>query len=78
MEWWQVAPFVCRATNSVFCLVLSQTPREREVFCSLLRVMFSVEQEMLIASEGLGSGSIGGSGSKLEDNAPIYMAASGC
>lgn len=78
MEWWQVAPLVCPATNSVFYLVLSQTPREREVFCSLLRVMFSVEQEMLITSEGLGSGSIGGSGSKLDDNVSIYMAVSGC
>ena len=48
------------------------------MFCSLLRVMFSVEQEMLIASEGLGSGSIGGSESKLEDNASIYMAVSEC
>ena len=78
MEWWQLAPLVCPATNSDFYLVLSQTPREREVFCSLLRVMFSVEQEMLITSEGLGSGSIGGSGSKLDDNVSIYMAVSGC
>lgn len=78
MEWWQVAPLVCPVTNSVFYLVLSQTPREREVFCSLLRVVFSVEQEMLLASEGLGSEGIGGSGSKLEDNAPISMAISGC
>lgn len=78
MEWWQVALLVCPATNSVFYLVLSQTPREREVFCSLLRVVFSVEQETLIASEGLGSEGTGGSGSKLEDSAPIYMAVSGC
>ena len=78
MEWWHEAPLACPATNPVFYLVLSQNPRERVVSCSLLRVVSSVEQGAMVASKGLGRGAVGSSGSKLEENAAIYMAVCGC
>lgn len=63
---------------TLFSILPSQNPRERVVSCSLLRVASSVEQGAMAASKGLGRGAVGSSGSKLEENAAIYMAVSGC